>query len=183
MAFFALGTVPGLFGIGGLSAFFNPKKSRVFFPVAGVIIVIFALFNLHNGFKLIRVGANGLGAGGQNQTTNVRGGAKNNAATDESANPGANNAADIQIVNMTESGSGYAPNEFTIIKDKPVRWIITADAPYSCASSLIMPALNIRKQLESGENTIDFTPPKAATCVFPAAWACIPASSMSPIKS
>ena len=52
----------------------------------------------------------------------------------EPADPG---AADAQIVNMTESGSGYTPNEFTVKKGQPVHWVVTADAPYA---ALLQPA-------------------------------------------
>lgn len=152
MAFFALGTLPGLLGLGGLASLLNKNKSQVFFKVAGSIVIIFAMINLNNGWELTRVAASGYG-NGKEITQN-----KDNAPlTDD---------ADVQIVRMVESGRGYSPNQFTIIKDKPVRWIIDAQAPYSCASSLIVPALNIRRQLKAGENIIEFTPTKTGNLPF-----------------
>ena len=59
---------------------------------------------------------------------------------------------------MTQSGNGYSPNEFTVVKGIPVKWIITSVNPNSCASSIISRKLNIRKNLVLGENVIEFTP-------------------------
>ena len=64
----------------------------------------------------------------------------------------------VQVINMVENASGYSPNQFTIKKGMPVRWVIDAQAPYSCASSLVIPKLNLRKNLQAGENIIEFTP-------------------------
>jgi hypothetical protein len=152
MAFFALGTLPGLLGLGGLASLLDRKKSQVFFKLAGAIVIIFAMINLHNGWELTRVAASGYGY--KKETTPK---SDNNNLTDNS---------DVQIIRMTESGRGYSPNQFTIIKNKPVRWIIDAQAPYSCASSLIVPALNIRRQLKAGENIIEFTPTETGNLPF-----------------
>ncbi|PJA87185.1 MAG: heavy metal transport/detoxification protein, partial [Candidatus Moranbacteria bacterium CG_4_9_14_3_um_filter_42_9] len=67
---------------------------------------------------------------------------------------------------MKELSGGYSPNKFTIKKDIPVRWVIDATAPYSCASSLMIPKLNIQKNLKSGENIIEFTPKETGRLVF-----------------
>ncbi|MEK7067922.1 MAG: cupredoxin domain-containing protein, partial [Patescibacteria group bacterium] len=71
-----------------------------------------------------------------------------------------------QIVRMAETNSGYSPNEFTIKKGVPVRWVIDAQAPYSCASSIIMSKFNIRKNLVAGENIIEFTPTETGRIDF-----------------
>ncbi|MFA6194478.1 MAG: sulfite exporter TauE/SafE family protein [Patescibacteria group bacterium] len=161
MALFALGTAPGLLGIGGLSSLLG-KKNSLFFKIAGIVIIAFALFNLNNGYKLLKIsGAANLGSG---QTSDVRKAAEDSADRGSIGNDADTN--NIQIVRMTETGRGYSPNRFIIIKDKPVRWIITAEAPYSCASALIVPSFKIQKQLERGENIIEFTPTKIGPIPF-----------------
>lgn len=155
MGLFALGTAPGLLGIGGLSSLLSGKKNAALFQAAGVIIIIFGLFNLNNGYKLLMI-----------SSTTETGIKKEQAAKNNLiANADPENE-DIQIIRMTESNRGYSPNKFTIIKDRPVRWIITAEAPYSCASALIVPSLKIQKQLERGENIIEFTPTKIGAIPF-----------------
>lgn len=151
MALFALGTAPGLLGLGGLATLIKTSNSKAFFRVMGVIIIIFALFNINNGFKLIQISA----------PSNYQ-----EAATEEALSSGVEIKNNIQVVTMAETNRGYAPNKFTILKDVPVRWIIDARAPYSCASALIVPALNIKRQLKSGENIIEFTPTKIGTIPF-----------------
>ncbi len=155
MAFFALGTVPGLLSLGGLSAVFSQKKSTTFFKIAGAVVVLFALVNLNNGWKLIVLaGTSGSQINNQNNSQDLNSGS---GVTDNS---------DVQIVRMAETGRGYEPNQFTITKGKPVRWIIDAQAPYSCASSVIIPALNIQKRLKPGENIIEFTPTQTGSLPF-----------------
>lgn len=58
---------------------------------------------------------------------------------------------------MTESSQGYSPNSFTIQKGAPVKWVINASAPYSCASVLLLSKYKIRSFLMAGENIINFT--------------------------
>ena len=162
MALFALGTAPGLLSIGGLASIIKGKSANTFFRIAGAIIVIFALINLNNGFKLVQI--SGSGDSQTNQTTNAQG--ETAKTNDNTLSPGVEIKDGVQIVSMTETSRGYTPNDFTIIKGMPVRWVITANAPYSCASGLIVPSLNIEKQLTPGENTIEFTPSNVGSIPF-----------------
>jgi sulfite exporter TauE/SafE/copper chaperone CopZ len=151
MALFALGTAPGLLGIGGLVSIASQSKSRWFFKLAGVIVILFALFNLQNGFKLISLTTGGIIIPSDNglASNDLDGKKADNKSDDESG---------VQVVRMVEINRGYSPNDFTVVKGRPVRWIIDAQAPYSCASALIVPSLKIQKFLKKGENIIEFTP-------------------------
>jgi len=44
--------------------------------------------------------------------------------------------------------------------------LIDAQAPFSCASSLVMSKFNIRKNLQAGENIIEFTPTETGNINF-----------------
>lgn len=155
MSLFALGTTPGLLGIGGLSLLLNNKRSQIFFKTAGILVIIFALFNINNGTKLLK-------------TINfpVKNTFNKQFSSSDTTLPTDQDNGNIQIIRMTESSRGYTPNIFTIKKGQPVRWIIDAQAPYSCASSLIVPALNISRQLKRGENIIEFTPTATGNIPF-----------------
>lgn len=155
MALFALGTAPGLLGIGGLSSFLGKKKNSAFFKIAGIIIIAFAIFNLNNGFKLMKISGF--------SDSNIKIESRDRSVLKDTSK---DLEDDVQVIRMTENGHGYIPNQFTIIKNKPVRWIITAESPYSCASALIIPSLNIQKQLVKGENIIEFTPSKTGNIPF-----------------
>jgi len=52
MGLFAIGTAPGLLGIGGLTSAIKSKASGRFFKVAGVAVMGMALLNISNGFNL-----------------------------------------------------------------------------------------------------------------------------------
>jgi sulfite exporter TauE/SafE len=55
MGVFALGTTPGLLGVGGLTSIIKGEYSKLFFKTAGVIVVLLALFNVSNGLNLLGV--------------------------------------------------------------------------------------------------------------------------------
>ena len=142
MGLFAIGTAPGLLSIGGLTALVKGKFKARFFKVAGLAVILFALFNLSNGYTLASLSVSGFS------------GADSSVISD----PNVTLENGVQVVRMVEGNAGYSPNKFSIKKGVPVKWIIDAQAPYSCASSIVVPKLNISKNLEAGENIIEFTP-------------------------
>ena len=140
MGLFAIGTAPGLLGIGGLTSVFKGRKARIFFMTAGLAVIVLGWFNVVNGSRLFVVG-----------TT--------------SANTVVS-TGDVQEVRMTQTGSGYSPNVFTVVKGRTVRWIIDSKSSFSCASSIVMPRFGISKSLSPGENIIEFTPTEAGEISF-----------------
>ena len=73
---------------------------------------------------------------------------------------------EVQEIRMTESDGGYSPNIFHIKPNMKTKWIINATNPYSCASQLTSPAIGVTKQLEQGENIIEFISPASGTIPF-----------------
>lgn len=146
MSLFAIGTAPGLLSLGGLVSLLKNKKSSIFFKTAGLIVILFGIFNVSNAYKFLHL----------------------NAASDKSIikETSTQNKEDFQIIRMEQSNRGYVPNVLKVKLGKPVKWIITSTNPYSCASSLIIPSLKISKQLIKGENVIEFNPVKTGTIDF-----------------
>ena len=152
MGLFALGTAPGLLSIGGFTALVRGSFKKRFFQFAGLAVLAFAFFNLHNGFTLASLGL---------------GSPSNSVGQEEqSTDPNVTLENGVQVVRMTEGNRGYSPNQFSIKKGVPVKWIIDAQAPYSCASTIVIPQLGITKTLEAGENTIEFTPSETGDLPF-----------------
>lgn len=149
MGAFALGTAPGILSIGGLASFVKGKLARRFFKAAGLAIILFAFFNISNAFGLFGFELPG-------KTQNVA----------QAVDPNVTLENGVQVVRMKELRSGYSPNHFTIVKDLPVKWIVDAQDPYSCASVLLMKKYNVRKFLAVGENIINFTPTEIGTIKF-----------------
>ncbi|MDP2708931.1 MAG: sulfite exporter TauE/SafE family protein, partial [bacterium] len=149
MGLFALGTVPGLLTVGGLVSTVKGAFARKFFKFAGIVVLIFAMFNISNGLGL--AGFN-LAYG---KTENIN-----------SNDPNVTLENGVQVVRMKELSNGYSPSSFTIQQGIPVKWIIDAQAPFSCASSIVMQKYNIRKNLVKGENIIEFTPKEVGRIPF-----------------
>jgi sulfite exporter TauE/SafE/plastocyanin domain-containing protein/copper chaperone CopZ len=149
MGLFALGTAPGLLSIGGLTSIIKGGAARRFFKVAGVTVVLLALFNLSNGLALAGWNLDPV-------ATPI------NTVKD----PNVKLVNGVQVIKMTETARGYNPNQFTVTQGVPVRWIIDAQAPYSCATSLVVPKLKIQKNLQAGENIIEFTPKEVGKIPF-----------------
>ncbi len=80
----------------------------------------------------------------------------------KSQKPEVNNSLnpDEEVLTIrTELESSSYP-QLTVVKDKPVRWIIQADAKNlnGCNDEIVMEAFGVLKVLEEGENIIEFTP-------------------------
>ncbi|MFA6446819.1 MAG: sulfite exporter TauE/SafE family protein [Patescibacteria group bacterium] len=150
MSFFALGTAPGLLGIGGLTSIVKGKMTGKFFKAAGLAVIFFALFNISNGYRLTG--------------WNISWAAGNNSIQLNDPNVILQNG--VQIVRMAQTGRGYSPSSFTIKKGVPVKWIVDSQNAYTCDSVIVVPALNIRKNLVAGENTIEFTPSQVGKITF-----------------
>jgi len=152
MAAFALGTTPGLLGIGGLTSVVHGLGAKLFFKAAGLLVIAFAVFNLVNGYRLTgwepfwEIPAKEAGSPRAQDGVAVENG--------------------VQIVRMDQGWDGYTPNTFTIKRGIPVRWIINASAPNSCSSALSVPSLSIVKHLKQGENVVEFTPERTGTIRF-----------------
>ncbi len=142
MGLFALGTAPGLLGVGGLSSIFKGQKARTFFMTAGLAVIVLGVFNISNASRLISLPTSNTVTGSEKVD------------------------AEYQEVRMSQGNAGYTPSQFTVELGKPVRWIITSESRFSCASSLVMPEYNIRKSLKLGENIIEFTPTKTGKIQF-----------------
>lgn len=142
MSLFALGTAPGLLGIGGLASVFKGKSARIFFAATGLAVILLGWVNISNGSLLFF---------------------QSRASGDTS---GITDSSGIQEIRMTQNGSGYFPNKFTVEKGKKVKWIITSTDQFTCASSFVVPKYGISRYLAKGENIIEFTPTETGDIDF-----------------
>lgn len=152
MGVFALGTAPGLLGIGGLTSVIKGAFAKPFFKFAGLVVIFMAIFNISNGLNLAGIDVNAF----LNQPSSSM----------IQADPNVTMENGVQVVRMTQNGSGYTPNSFTIKKGIPVKWIVTSEDAFTCAASIVSSKLGIRKNLSAGENIIEFTPTEAGDIRF-----------------
>lgn len=52
MSVFAIGTAPGLLGVGGLTSLIKGNSASRFFKIAGVAVMVLALVNINSGYSL-----------------------------------------------------------------------------------------------------------------------------------
>jgi sulfite exporter TauE/SafE/copper chaperone CopZ len=151
MGVFALGTAPGLLGVGGLAAAIKGQASGIFFKTAGIVVIALSFFNITNGLNLLGVDV---------------GSVTTKASPTAVVNKNVKIVDGVQEVRMRQVSSGYVPNSFTIRKDLPVRWIINSEDSNTCASSIVSQKLGVRQGLKRGENIIEFTPSEVGTIRF-----------------
>lgn len=144
MSAFALGTAPGLLGIGGLSSILKGAFAKKFFKFAGLLVLVLAIINISNGINL--TGWKSIFAKSSDSTTTV-----------PSNDPNVKIENGFQVIRMDQLAGAYKPNKFTVKQGIPVKWIINSKAD-TCAASITIPKLNIEKYLQPGENIIEFTP-------------------------
>ncbi len=63
-----------------------------------------------------------------------------------------------QVIRITADNNGYTPDAIYVQKNIPVKLIFEGNQLNSCNNGVVFPALNINKDLKSGENVIEFTP-------------------------
>lgn len=161
MALFAIGTTPGLLGIGWLTSFVKGRFSGIFFKFTGFVVILFSLFNFNNGYNLTLVKDNNL--------TNNISDSKNTSSCSlekDGANVCSLNNVDINDIQIIKANfnvkDDIVPTVFRVNVNKPVRLEINASENGSgCMSSIMIPGVyNEYKFIEKGLNVLNFTPTK-----------------------
>jgi sulfite exporter TauE/SafE/copper chaperone CopZ len=150
MFLFALGTTPGLLGIGSVASFAKGGFARYFFKFAGLVVIILAITNIGNGLRLT-----GFSFASSQTNNNPKPG--QTLARVENGN---------QIVEITQYATKYEPNRVTVKKGLPVKLRITGTTPYSCSTTFVIPKYQIVKSLQQGVNEIIFTPTQTGPVNF-----------------
>lgn len=140
MGVFAVGTAPGLLGLGGLTAVVRGAASERFFRFAGVAVVAFALVNV-SGAMHVLTPALFLPPGA--------------AATELSAN--VTLEGDIQVLRTTQVADGYEPANAVVYAGREVRWEIDSQ-DLTCAATIQSADLGLDVALQPGANVFTFTP-------------------------
>lgn len=150
MLVFSLGTVPLMFGLGALSSLLSKKFNQKMLQVSAVLVVILGVIMFQNGMGLSGLALPSLAA--------VRPAGSSSGQTESSTDGSLLDG--VQYITTQLSSSSYEP--ITVTAGIPVVWTIqAADGTITgCNNRLIIPAYNIEKKLEVGDNVIEFTPSK-----------------------
>lgn len=141
MLVFSIGTVPLMFGFGALGSLLNGKFTHKMMKVSAALVLILGIIMVNRGLNLSGVNLVAYAAPQSVSSENI-----------------AKVEGDIQVINTKLLSNSYTP--IIVQKGIPVKWDITADSGdiNGCNGTLVIPEFNIVKQLEPGDNIIEFTP-------------------------
>ncbi len=147
MLVFSLGTLPALASLGALSSYAKGSFKKNFMRIAGVIVVLLAVFSIGNSLKLFGVTAFSTHQKAENVAIPVFDG--------------------VQVINMAVNGLDYYPSEFTIKKGVPVEWRIDGRKAQGCAQVIVASKAGITSRLlRDAVTVVKFTPQQTGKITF-----------------
>ena len=153
MLTFALGTMPALVSLSAITSFAKGVFQKYFLRVAGVLIVLLAVFNIDNGLILA-----GYSVDLVSFFSSVP------KSLPDGVAPIVNGK---QIVKMRVDAYTYTPSKFTVVVGIPVEWQIDGGGAAGCGKVIVMPSLGLSKYLvPEGITTITFTPTETGVIPF-----------------
>ncbi len=137
MGAFALGTAPGLLGIGGLTSIVKGAFASWFYKFAGVVVIGLAVFNLNSGITL-----SGLNNIVVSKFSSFVGASAYSNVLSATANP--QDSTGVTVLKATYSVTDdMKPNAFTIKSGSSVRLEVAAqDNGAGCMGSITLPGLS-----------------------------------------
>jgi hypothetical protein len=154
MGVFALGTTPGLLGIGGIVSYLRKGYlSRLFFKFIGVLIIVLSIYNVSTGLNLAGLRFNF----SQN---------KNNQTQTQTQTE--SNGVQLLKATYTPEKNNLTPNKFTTRVGQPTRLeVFDEEYGVGCMGSVMIPGLVSQPKFYlKGETAVfEFTPKKAG--VYP----------------
>lgn len=142
MLFFVLGTLPllGVISFSSVSIAQKPKLKAVFEIVAGVLVILFALYNLNAQLNVL----------GLPSISDLKSKISSSKYTSEVL-------GETQVLETVASASGYTPANAVVKAGVPVVWKITDDGTTGCTNAIISKQLFGTKSvaLTTGLNTIE----------------------------
>jgi sulfite exporter TauE/SafE len=149
MGLFAVGTLPVLFTAGVTASWTRQHRVVVIQKAAGLLVIAFALFTLSSGARLF--GFTGRVTPGTTVTTPL-------STTPPATTPPTTTPPTSQRIEMHVKYSGFEPAVLHVKKGVPVTFAVFGDEVTGCTNRIIIPSLNISREIGPGENLITFTP-------------------------
>ena len=148
MGAFAIGTMPILLSIGVGSTYAKQGKTKLITQFIGIFILLFSIYSFNSGLVL----------SGSSFTLSSLGGS-GNALISDTTNDG------VQVVKMDVDWT-FSPTEFKVKAGIPVRWEINGINLSGCSNKVVIPSMDIKKNLTKGLNVVEFTPQTTGTIPF-----------------
>ncbi len=153
MGLFAVGTLPVLFTAGITASWTRRHRVVVFQKAAGLLVIAFAIFTLSSGARLF--GFTGRITPGTTVTT-----------MPPATTPPVTTPATSQRIEMHVKYAGFVPAVLHVKKGASVTFAVFGDEVTGCTNRIIIPSLNISRDIAPGENLITFTPTAAGNIPY-----------------
>ena len=154
--FFGIGTLPLLLGFGFLTSLLSANLTPKLLKASGVIVMILGAIMLNRGLAV-------MGSGVDFNTMVARVSQKLSPTVAETPS-----CDTEQTINMDVLKSSFLPNQFTLRKGVPVKWVINGKEMNECNKVIVIPEYKLKIELKEGTQIIEFTPPESG--VVP--WSC-----------
>ena len=155
LAVFAVGTLPLMLLLGYTANMVTANMTRQFLKISGVLILVLGGIMLNRGLLL---SGTGYDFSSLSAKTSQRIKAYFTTWQHDFADVGSHLQAGYQIIYMEVDANKYTPNDFTIRKDVPVKWILNIKQLSECNKHIVIPSLNKQFNLHPGLQIIEFTP-------------------------
>lgn len=167
MGLFAVGTMPGLLGVGGLTSAIEGSVARRFFKVAGVAVIAMAFINISNGYNLTGWPRPFVSSANSNSPSSKEVTSTLLTGDVEQAQPvDSSEAADNKLRSSYTLASGMVPSEFTVKANQSYTLEVSAlEDGVGCMSTILIPGLNNKVQtiLKDKTNKLEFKATRTGT--------------------
>jgi len=154
--FFGIGTLPLLLGFGFLTSLLSANLTPKLLKASGIIVMILGAIMLNRGLAVT-------GTGIDFNTLVARVSQKLSPTVAETPS-----CDTEQTIHMDVLKSSFSPNQFTLRKGVPVKWVINGKELNECNKVIVIPQYQLKIELKEGTQIIEFTPPEMG--VIP--WSC-----------
>ena len=154
--FFGIGTLPLLLGFGFLTSLLSANLTPKLLKTSGFIVIILGAIMLNRGLAVT-------GTGVDLKTLVAR--VSQHLSPTVAQSPSCDSE---QAIHMEVLKNGFSPNQFTLRKGVPVKWVINGKELTECNKVILVPQYKLRIELKEGEQIIEFTPSESG--VVP--WSC-----------
>jgi hypothetical protein len=154
--FFGIGTLPLLLGFGFLTSLLSANLTPKLLKASGIIVMILGAIMLNRGLAVT-------GTGIDFNTLVARVSQKLSPTVAKTPS-----CETEQTIHMDVLKSSFSPNQFTLCKGVPVKWVINGKELNECNKVIVIPQYQLKIELKEGTQIIEFTPQESG--VVP--WSC-----------
>ena len=162
--FFGLGTLPLLLGFGFLTGLLSSNLTPKLLKASGVIVMVLGAIMLNRGLALAGsdIAFNTLVA--RLSTTLSPAAVETPTSTSE------------QTIAMDVLVDRFSPNQFTLRKGVPTKWVIDGKELNECNRTIVVQEYGLKVMLHQGRQTIEFTPKEVGVVPWSCSMGVIPGS-------